>query len=94
MRAAGPVLKLAGPNGEHLLDVFQLWTAHLNGIPYFATLDTKFIKYMTKTMKNPFSSRPVLPSEVCKENGMVCYPVRPPRITAIFTPTVSNHYSV
>ncbi len=70
LSAIAPVLRAAGPNSEHLLDVFQLWTAEVNGIPYFVTCDKTFIRFMTDTMKNPFASKPILPSKLCSEQSV------------------------
>jgi hypothetical protein len=74
IEATAEVLKLAAPNNHHLLDIFQLWTADVNGLSCFVTCDRKFIRYLALTHKNPFSAKPILPSDLCKE---ISIPFRP-----------------
>lgn len=72
IRDVAPVLKLLGPNSDHVLDIFQLWTADVNKFEYFMTCDKKFVRYMTKSFnKSPFTARPMLPSEICNEQSIL-----------------------
>jgi hypothetical protein len=77
--------KFAGPNREHIFDLFQLWTADINGISYYATCDNKFIRFMTRTMKSPFLSKPILPSELCNIHAVPYWPLQPARNEDFYT---------
>lgn len=77
IEATAEVLKLTAPNNDHLLDIFQLWTAHANGLSYFVTCDRKFIRYVTLTRQNPFSAKPILPSDLCRELSIPFRPLEP-----------------
>ena len=71
------IISFAAPRKEHLLDLFQLWTAEVNHIEYFLTCDKAFIRFMTQTMKSPFRAIPALPSTVCEKHTISFQPLQP-----------------
>jgi len=60
---------------EQLQDAFHLWTAEVNDIPYFLTIDFKFINAIrnkAKSKKKPFDMvcEPITPQELSKKLGI------------------------
>ena len=59
-----------------LQDAFHLWTAEVNDIPYFLTIDRKFInaicqtKARSKTKPFEIRTKPVTPEQFCTEIGV------------------------
>lgn len=49
---------------KHYPDAWHLWTAERNGLNYFLTMDTSFVKVMTQTAKVDLPVKLVLPSEL------------------------------
>jgi hypothetical protein len=45
-------------------DAFHLWTAEVNNIKYFLTIDKKFINAMTKSKRINLPCRPLSPSDL------------------------------
>jgi hypothetical protein len=85
LKTAQLVCRISGPRREHVLDVFQLWTASVAKIPYFLTCDKKFIRYMSSTHRNPFSAKPILPSDLSIEAKIAFRPLLPPHDDDFFT---------
>ena len=62
----------AGLSDEQLQDAFHLWTGEANDIPYFLTIDFKFIhviRHKAKAKKKPFEliCQPITPEELSKK---------------------------
>lgn len=62
----------AGLSHEQRQDAFHLWTAEVNGMDYFLTVDKKFMNAMTKSKPKQFQlkSQPVLPSGLVSALGI------------------------
>jgi hypothetical protein len=64
--------------GSHIVDIFSLWTAHSNGIEYFSTYDKTFVRFMNETVRNPFSSTPIIPGDLCRALQLEFHPLKVP----------------
>ncbi len=65
----------AGLSDEQLQDAFHLWTGEANDIPYFLTIDFKFIhviRHKAKAKKKTFEliCQPITPEELSKKFGI------------------------
>ena len=64
-----------GLTDAQLQDAFHLWTAEVNDIPYFLTIDRKFInaicqtKARSKTKPFKIKTKPVTPEQFCADIG-------------------------
>jgi len=59
-----------GLSRKQLPDALHLWTAETNGLNYFLTNDTKFIKVMTKTKRIDLPTPPITPSKLLNILGI------------------------
>lgn len=56
---------------KHYADMFHLWTAETNRIPYFLTMDHKFVNFMFETSQCEVKAEPVTPTELLDRLGNV-----------------------
>ncbi|MBA5248664.1 MAG: hypothetical protein FE834_03895 [Gammaproteobacteria bacterium] len=52
---------------NHYPDAFHLWSAEVNGVNFFLTIDRKFINVMTKTKKIDLPCKPISPEDLLDE---------------------------
>lgn len=55
---------------DHIRDAFHLWTAEVNNLNYFLTVDKKFINKMTRSTPLSLSTPPITPAELVKKLGI------------------------
>lgn len=55
---------------KHYADAYHLWTAEVNGLGYFLTMDKRFINYMTKTVHCKLPCVPITPRDLIARMGI------------------------
>lgn len=55
---------------NHYADAFHLWTAEVNGMDYFLTMDKKFINYLTQTARCKLPCVPITPRDLIARMGI------------------------
>ena len=56
---------------KHYADAYHLWTAEVNGLNYFLTMDKKFINYMTQTVRCTLPCIPITPHDLVTRMGIL-----------------------
>lgn len=55
---------------KHYADAYHLWTAEVNNLGYFLTMDKKFINFMTQTVRCKLPCVPITPRDLVAGMGI------------------------
>jgi len=55
---------------DHIRDAFHLWTAEVNNLDYFLTVDKKFINKMTQSTPLSLPTPPITPADLVEKLGI------------------------